>query len=57
MDTGAVIHGRLVDIYVPTLEEAVRYGRQPVSLRVIRQGWNPGQSNEETLAQGVRLVR
>jgi 3D (Asp-Asp-Asp) domain-containing protein len=41
MDTGGVVKGRIIDIYMPDYEEAIQFGRQTVGLRVIRKGWNP----------------
>ena len=35
MDTGALIKGRRVDVYVPSYREAVEFGRQKVKLKVI----------------------
>jgi 3D (Asp-Asp-Asp) domain-containing protein len=52
MDTGGVIKGRIIDIYVPDYEEAIQFGRQTVGIRVIRRGWQPDQipSFEYTVA-------
>lgn len=44
MDTGAVIKGRLIDIYMPGYEEAIQFGRQKVRVRIIRHGWQPDPS-------------
>jgi 3D (Asp-Asp-Asp) domain-containing protein len=44
MDTGGVVKGRIIDIYMPEYEEAIQFGRQQVELRVIRRGWDPGAS-------------
>lgn len=41
MDTGAVVKGKRVDIYVPSYEEAIQFGRQKVKVRVLRRGWHP----------------
>ncbi len=41
MDTGAVVKGRLIDIYLPDEEEAIQFGRQEVRVRVLRKGWHP----------------
>jgi 3D (Asp-Asp-Asp) domain-containing protein len=35
MDTGGAIRGRKLDIYVPSIREAVRFGRQKVLVRKI----------------------
>lgn len=42
MDTGKLIQGRLIDIFIPDFEEAVQFGRQKIKLRVLRYGWHPG---------------
>ena len=57
MDTGGLINGHIIDIYMPSLDEAVRFGRQKIQLRVIRKGWNPGIQVNESLADGIRVVR
>ncbi|MBN2433412.1 MAG: 3D domain-containing protein [Acidobacteria bacterium] len=57
MDTGAVIKDRLIDIYMPSWEEAVRFGRQSIKMRVIRKGWNPGFHVDASLADGLRVER
>ena len=41
MDTGPSIQGREVDIYMWNCDEAVRFGRRPIRLVVLRLGWNP----------------
>ena len=41
MDTGEYIQGRLVDVYVSSYDEALRFGRRSVQLRLLRRGWNP----------------
>ncbi len=41
MDTGGVVKGHLIDIYMPDYEEAVQFGRQGVKVRVLRLGWHP----------------
>lgn len=56
MDTGAMIKGTAIDIYVPSTQEAVEYGRRPVRLNIIRRGWNPGHPADETLAQGISPI-
>lgn len=50
MDTGAVIKGRLIDIYMPEYEEAIQFGRQKVRVRVIRHGWQPDLAFGYTVA-------
>jgi rare lipoprotein A len=41
LDTGGAIIGDRIDIYVPDCSDAREFGRQPVSLRVLRHGWDP----------------
>jgi len=43
MDTGGVVKGEIIDIYMPDYEEAIQFGRQSVGVRVIRRGWQPVQ--------------
>jgi len=35
MDTGGLIKGRIVDVYVPTYREAIEFGRRQVKIKVI----------------------
>jgi 3D (Asp-Asp-Asp) domain-containing protein len=41
LDTGPSVQGRLVDLYMWSCYEALDFGRQPISLTVLRLGWNP----------------
>jgi 3D (Asp-Asp-Asp) domain-containing protein len=41
LDTGPKIQGRLIDIYMWSCHEALRFGRRPIHLTVLRLGWNP----------------
>ena len=41
MDTGRLIKGRIIDIFIPDYEGAIQFGRQQVTVKVIRLGWNP----------------
>lgn len=41
LDTGPEIQGRDVDIYMWSCHEALRFGRRPVRVTVLRLGWNP----------------
>jgi 3D (Asp-Asp-Asp) domain-containing protein len=41
MDTGPSVQGRQVDLYMWSCTEALRFGRQPIHLVVLRLGWNP----------------
>jgi len=39
LDTGLNIRGRMLDIWVPTVEEARAFGVRRVKVRVLRWGW------------------
>ena len=54
MDTGPKVQGRHVDIYLWSCYEALELGRRPISLTVLRLGWNP-QASSPTLID--RLFR
>jgi 3D (Asp-Asp-Asp) domain-containing protein len=41
MDTGPAVQGRLLDLYMWNCNEALRFGRRPIRLKVLRLGWNP----------------
>lgn len=41
LDTGPEIKGREVDVYMWSCVEALKFGRQPVHITVLRLGWNP----------------
>jgi 3D (Asp-Asp-Asp) domain-containing protein len=41
LDTGPEIHGREVDVYMWSCFEALRFGRRPAHVTVLRLGWNP----------------
>ena len=44
MDTGPAVQGRTVDLYLWSCHEALRFGRRPIQLEVLRLGWNPQNS-------------
>ncbi|MEK6302971.1 MAG: 3D domain-containing protein [Acidobacteriota bacterium] len=35
LDTGGLIRGRLIDVYVPTYKEAIQFGRRPVKIKIV----------------------
>ena len=35
------VQGREIDLYIWNCNEALRFGRQPVRLDILRLGWNP----------------
>ena len=41
LDTGPEIQGREIDVYMWSCNEAIRFGRRPVRMTVLRLGWNP----------------
>jgi 3D (Asp-Asp-Asp) domain-containing protein len=44
LDTGPKVKGRHVDLYIWSCYEALELGRRPMSLTVLRLGWNPQTS-------------
>jgi 3D (Asp-Asp-Asp) domain-containing protein len=44
MDTGPAVQGRIVDLYLWSCHEALRFGRRPIHLEVLRLGWHPQNS-------------
>ena len=45
LDTGPLVTGRRIDIFMPEFSDAKKFGRRKVQIQVIRYGWNP---NAET---------
>jgi 3D (Asp-Asp-Asp) domain-containing protein len=41
MDTGPLIQGRHIDLYMWDCNEALTFGRRSIRLTVLRLGWNP----------------
>jgi 3D (Asp-Asp-Asp) domain-containing protein len=41
MDTGPRVIGRHIDLYMWSCIEATSFGRRPITLTVLRLGWNP----------------
>jgi 3D (Asp-Asp-Asp) domain-containing protein len=46
MDTGPAVQGRVVDLYLWSCHDALRFGRRPIQLEVLRLGWNPQNSQK-----------
>lgn len=44
MDTGPAVKGRIIDFYLWSCHEALRVGRRPIDLEVLRLGWSPENS-------------
>ena len=45
MDTGPEVQGRELDLYIWSCNEALRFGRRPVQVTVLRLGWDPKASS------------
>lgn len=45
MDTGPKVQGRLLDLYIWSCHEALRFGRRDVDVTILRLGWNPTASS------------
>jgi 3D (Asp-Asp-Asp) domain-containing protein len=45
MDTGPKVQGRILDLYMWSCHEALRFGRKQVQVTVLRLGWNPSASS------------
>jgi 3D (Asp-Asp-Asp) domain-containing protein len=41
LDTGPAVQGREVDIYMWSCHDALKFGRRPVWLTILRLGWSP----------------
>jgi len=41
LDTGRLIRGRRIDLYVPDCANAVQFGRRTMVAEVLRHGWAP----------------
>jgi 3D (Asp-Asp-Asp) domain-containing protein len=44
LDTGGVVDGRKIDIFMPDCARAKKFGRQTLRIRVLRRGWDPRAS-------------
>ena len=44
MDTGPKVQGRMLDLYMWSCHEALRFGRKDVQVTVLRLGWDPRAS-------------
>jgi len=45
MDTGPKVQGRVLDLYMWSCHEALRFGRKEVQVTVLRLGWDPRASS------------
>jgi 3D (Asp-Asp-Asp) domain-containing protein len=46
-DTGPAIKGRILDLYFWSCYEALEFGRRPVEVEIIREGWAPSEAAKE----------
>jgi 3D (Asp-Asp-Asp) domain-containing protein len=46
LDTGPKVRGRHVDLYMWSCNDALAFGRRPVTLTVLRLGWDPEKSEQ-----------
>ena len=51
MDTGPRVQGRVLDLYMWSCNEALRFGRKPIAVTVLRLGWNPQASTPSLVAR------
>lgn len=54
LDTGAKVRGRMVDIWMPSEEEARRFGVRKVRLHILRHGWR-GSLQGKIVSSGAHL--
>jgi 3D (Asp-Asp-Asp) domain-containing protein len=47
MDTGALIKGKIIDIFIPSYESCVEFGRRMVKVKVLRYGFNGEPQNNK----------
>jgi 3D (Asp-Asp-Asp) domain-containing protein len=45
MDTGPSVQGRILDLYMWSCHEALRFGRKQIHVTVLRLGWDPKASS------------
>ena len=54
MDTGPRVHGRHLDIYIWSCNEALQLGRRQMLITVLRMGWNPQNSTPKLVERLFR---
>jgi 3D (Asp-Asp-Asp) domain-containing protein len=52
LDTGPLVQGRHLDLYIWSCYEALSFGRRPVSVTVLRKGWKPNDVPVAASVQG-----
>jgi 3D (Asp-Asp-Asp) domain-containing protein len=45
MDTGPKVQGRILDLYIWSCHEALKFGRRRIEVTVLRLGWDPRASS------------
>lgn len=50
LDTGGLVKGRMIDIFVPSYERCVEFGRQIVKVKVLRYGYHDKPLESKTEA-------
>lgn len=51
LDTGPKVKGRHLDLYMWSCNEALTFGRRPVKVTVLRQGWKPNDQPVKAASQ------
>ena len=54
MDTGPKVHGRHLDLYMWSCNEALQLGRRQMLITVLRMGWNPQNSSPKLVERLFR---
>ncbi len=47
LDTGRLVKGRIIDVFMSDYDDAIQFGRQPVKLTVIHYGGMPSSLTED----------
>jgi 3D (Asp-Asp-Asp) domain-containing protein len=55
MDTGPAVEGRELDIYMWSCHEALSFGRRPVTISVLRLGWNPRATSAAAISSEIKV--
>ncbi|MBA2501740.1 MAG: 3D domain-containing protein [Pyrinomonadaceae bacterium] len=48
LDTGGAVRGRIIDVWVPSAGEAIRFGRRKVKLTVLQYGGGGGKRRRQS---------
>jgi 3D (Asp-Asp-Asp) domain-containing protein len=54
MDTGPMVQGRHIDIYIWNCNEALQLGRRDININVLRLGWSPTASKPNLIQRLFR---